>query len=49
MDGGAVLWNMKKQDIIALSMTEAEYVTMTHTAKEGLWLCTFMTLDPGIQ
>ena len=35
MDGGAVLWNMKKQDIIALSMTEAEYVMMTHTAKEA--------------
>ena len=43
MDGGAVSWNMKKQEIIALSTTEAEYVVMTHTAKEGLWLRTFLT------
>ena len=42
MDGGAVLWNTKKQEIIALSTTEAEYVATTHAAKEGLWLRTFM-------
>ncbi|KAF8625115.1 hypothetical protein AX14_011671 [Amanita brunnescens Koide BX004] len=42
MDGGVVLWNAKKQEIIALSTTEAEYVAATHAAKEGLWLCTFM-------
>ena len=24
-------------------MTEAEYVTLTHTAKEALWLCTFLS------
>ena len=36
MDRGAVSWNAKKQEIIALSTTEAEYVAATHTAKEGL-------------
>jgi hypothetical protein len=43
MDGGAVSWNAKKQEIIALSTTEAKYVAATHAAKEGLWLRTFMS------
>ena len=38
LNGGAILWSSKKQEIIALLMTEAEYVATTHTAKEGLWL-----------
>jgi hypothetical protein len=29
---------LKKQEIIVLSTTEAEYVAMTHAAKEALWL-----------
>ena len=32
----------KKQPIVALSTTEAEYIAATHTAKEALWLCTFI-------
>jgi len=36
--GGAILWSAKQQEIIALSTTEAEYVTITHGAKEALWL-----------
>jgi len=36
LDGGAVLWSLKKQEIITLLMTEAEYVATTHTAKEAL-------------
>jgi len=38
LDGGAVSWSSKKQEIIALSTTEAEYVATTHAAKEALWL-----------
>lgn len=38
IDGGAVSWSSKKQEIISLSTTEAEYVAMTHAAKEALWL-----------
>jgi hypothetical protein len=42
LDGGAVSWSSKQQEIIALSTTEAEYVAITHMAKEALWLRTFI-------
>jgi hypothetical protein len=42
IDGGAVSWCTKKQEVIALSTTEAEYVTITHTTKEALWLRTLI-------
>jgi hypothetical protein len=42
LDGGAVSWSLKKQEIIALSMTEAEYMATTNTAKEVLWLQSFI-------
>ncbi|THH14812.1 hypothetical protein EW146_g5573 [Bondarzewia mesenterica] len=38
IDGGAVSWSSKKQEIVSLSTTESEYVTATHAAKEALWL-----------
>ncbi|PIL29346.1 hypothetical protein GSI_09397 [Ganoderma sinense ZZ0214-1] len=38
IDGGAVSWSSKKQELISLSTTESEYVTVTHAAKEALWL-----------
>jgi hypothetical protein len=43
VDGGAVSWSSKKQEIIALSTTEAEYVAATHAVKEALWLRTFIS------
>ena len=39
---GAVSWSSKKQQIVALSSTEAEYIAQTHAAKEGVWLKTFV-------
>ena len=38
--GGAVSWNLKtrKQDIVALSTTEAEYITLTEASKEVIWM-----------
>ena len=43
IDGGAVSWNSKKQHIITLSMTEAEYIMATYAVKEALWICMFLT------
>ena len=36
---GSVCWKSRKQSIIALSSTEAEYISLTETAKEATWLC----------
>jgi hypothetical protein len=38
IDGGAVSWASRKQEIITLSTAEAEYVAATHAAKESIWL-----------
>jgi hypothetical protein len=38
LNGGAMSWACKKQEIVSLSMTESEYITATHAAKEALWL-----------
>jgi Reverse transcriptase (RNA-dependent DNA polymerase) len=35
---GAITWSSKKQNIIALSSTEAKYIAQTHAAKEAIWL-----------
>jgi hypothetical protein len=40
--GGAVSWSSKKQVIVALSTTEAEYIAATHAAKEALWIRMFL-------
>ena len=36
--GGAISWCCRKQDIIALSSTEAEYVALSETCKEVIYL-----------
>ena len=33
--GGAILWRSKKQTLTALSITEAEYVTLAHAGTDG--------------
>jgi hypothetical protein len=38
INGSAVSWSAKKQEIISLSTTESKYVAATYTAKEALWL-----------
>jgi len=39
---GVISWSSKKQHIIALSSTEAEYIVETHATKEVLWLRGFI-------
>jgi hypothetical protein len=36
--GGAISWKSKKQNTVALSSTEAEYMATTQAAKEAIWL-----------
>ena len=38
LDGAAISWASRKQEIITLSTAEAEYVAATHAAKECIWL-----------
>jgi hypothetical protein len=38
INGGTVSWSLRKQELVMLSTAEAEYVAMTHAAKEGIWL-----------
>jgi hypothetical protein len=42
VNGGAVSWSLKHQEIISLSMTKSKYVAATHAAKEAIWLRTFL-------
>ena len=35
---GVVSWSSKKQPIITLSSTEAEYVALTHSSKDIIWI-----------
>jgi len=46
----AVSWMSKKQSVVALSTTEAEYITTIHASKEAVWfqrLCSSMGLVQG--
>ena len=36
--GGAVSWKTRKQDIVALSTTEVEYIALTEASKEVIWM-----------
>ncbi len=38
MAGGAVSWLSKKQSIVALSTSEAEYVALSLATQEAVWL-----------
>jgi hypothetical protein len=35
--GGAISWSSKKQNSVALSTAEAEYIAATHVAKQAIW------------
>jgi hypothetical protein len=43
MDGGAISWSSRKQELVTLSTAEAEYVAATHAAKEAIWLRRFIS------
>jgi len=37
-NGGAISWNSKRQPTVALSSAEAEYMAISATSQEALWL-----------
>ena len=39
---GTVPWSAKHQEIVSLSTMESEYIAVTHTSKEALWLCSLI-------
>ena len=43
LNGGAVSWKSSKQDTVADSTTEAEYIAASEAAKEGVWIRKFIT------
>ena len=38
VDGGAVSWSTKWQEIVSLLTMESEYIAVAHVSKEALWL-----------
>ena len=38
-NGGAISWQSRKQDLVALSTTEAEYIACPEASREARWLC----------
>jgi len=41
LNGGTISWCSRKQDIVALSSTESEYIALTEGCKELQW-CTLI-------
>lgn len=41
LNGGAITWNSRKQPTVALSTTEAEYMSLTAAVQESEWLRQF--------
>lgn len=38
LSGGAISWQSRKQQTVALSTTEAKYMSLTSAAQEAMWL-----------
>ena len=43
LNGDVIRWKSSKQDIVADSATEAEYITASEAAKEAIWIKKFIT------
>ena len=43
INGGSISWSCQKQNVVALSSTEALFIALTHATREALWLQHFIT------
>ena len=43
LNGAAVSWRSSKQNVVAASTLEAEYMAASEAAREGIWLKEFTT------
>ena len=43
IDGGAVSWSSKKQELVTQSTAESEYIAAMYTTKEALWARQFVS------
>lgn len=46
--GAAISWHSKRQEVVALSSTEAEYIALSTTAKEIIWISQFIHEISGV-
>ncbi|TFY53388.1 hypothetical protein EVJ58_g9480 [Rhodofomes roseus] len=42
MAGGPVSWSSRRQEVVTLSTTEAEYIAAVHAGQTGVWVANFM-------
>ena len=42
INGGAISWKSSKQEMVADSTTEAEYIAASEAMKEGVWIRNFL-------
>jgi len=47
VNGGAVSWKSSKQETVANSTTESEYIAASEAAKEGVWIRKFL-IEHGV-
>ena len=48
LDGGVISWNSRKQQTIAASSCEAEYMAASHGTKEALWLWSLLDVKTEV-
>ena len=41
--GTPVMWSSRRQDVVSMSITEAEYIACSETAKDSQWITQFLT------
>ena len=49
MGGGAVSWRSQQQEVVALSSTEAEYISLCSVIKESIWVQRLVCDLPGMK